>query len=134
MATAAEVAKALLSRADSLAYGSPVMRKAMPDVTFTPEAGKPYFRVDHFPNAPFWSGLKTGRIDQGLLQITVVWPKGKGIVQASAAVDAVKAHFPKALLLTEGSARVKLGEPWHASPLPGDAWTETPVTIPWTAS
>ncbi|CAN7168811.1 phage tail terminator-like protein [Brevundimonas sp. LjRoot202] len=134
MALAADVAKALLDRATSLTHGSPVMKKAMPDVTFTPETGQPYFRVDHFPNAPFWAGLANGRIDQGLLQITVVWPKGLGIIKASAAVDAVKAHFPKALLLTEGTARVKIGEAWHSSPLPGDAWTDTPVTIPWKAS
>lgn len=134
MILAADVVKALLDRAGTLSYSSPVMKKAMPDVTFSPETGKPYFRVDHLPNRPFWAGLSSGRIDQGLLQITVVWPKGLGIVKASAAVDAVKAHFPKKLKLTQGTATVKIGEAWHAAPLQDDAWTETPVTIPWTAS
>lgn len=135
MALAADVATALLARAGTLTHGSPVMKKAMPDVSFTPEAGKPYFRADLFRNAPFWQGLNTGKIDQGLMQITVVWPEGKGIIKASAAADAVMAHFPKGLKLFNGTACVRIsGEPWASSPLMGDATTETPITIPWKAA
>ena len=134
MALAADVAKALLDRAGTLSYGSPVMKKAMPDIAFTPVTGKPYFRVDLFRNAPFWTGLGSGKIDQGLMQITVVWPKGQGIIKASTAADAVIAHFSKGLKLYSGTARVKLGQAWASAPLPDDAWTDTPVTIPWTAS
>lgn len=135
MALAADVATALLTWAASLSYGSPAMKKAMPDVSFTPETGKPYFRVDLFRNAPFWQGLNTGKIDQGLLQITVVWPEGLGIIKASQAADAVMAHFPKGLKLFNGTACVRIsGEPWAAAPLVEAGWTETPVTIPYTAS
>lgn len=135
MALAADVAKALLDRAATLTHGSPVMKKAMPDLSFTPDAGKPYFRIDLFRNAPFWQALNTGKIDQGLMQITVVWPEGQGIIKASSAADAVMAHFPKGLRLNSGTARVKVsGEPWAAAPLLDASWTETPVTIPWTAS
>lgn len=134
MALAADVAKALLDRVVTLSYGSPVMKKAMPDVAFSPENGKPYFRVDIFRNAPFWQGLSSGKIDQGLMQITVVWPEGVGIIKASAAADAVMAHFPKGLRLYNGTARVKVsGEPWVSAPLMDAGWTDTPVTIPWTA-
>lgn len=133
MALAADVAKALLDRVGTLTHGSPVMKKAMPDVPFSPETGKPYFRVDLFRNAPFWQGLNTGKIDQGLMQVTVVWPEGQGIIKASAAADAVMAHFPKGLKLFSGSARVKLGEPYASAPLLDAGWSSTPVTIPWRA-
>lgn len=137
MALAADVATALLARAGTLTHGSPVMRKAMPDVAPSPplDPTKPYFRVDLFRNAPFWQGLNTGKIDQGLLQITVVWPEGQGIIKATQAADAVMAHFPKGLKLFSGTACVRIsGEPWAAAPLMDASWTETPVTIPYTAS
>lgn len=134
MADPAEVAKAILDRCATLNYGSPKMKIAMPDVAFKPETGKPYFRVDLFSNAPFWQGLTSGRIDQGLLQITVVWPKGQGVIKAKQAAKAVMNHFPKGLRLYGPGVRVSVsGEPWDATPLPGDTTTETPVTIPFRA-
>ena len=135
MPLAADVATALLTWAGTLSYGSPVMKKAMPDVSFSPETGKPYFRVDLFRNAPFWQGLNTGKIDQGLLQITVVWPEGLGIIKASAAADAVMTHFPRGLKLFSGTACVRIsGQPWAAAPLIEAGWSSTPITIPYTAA
>lgn len=133
MLLAVDVATALLQHCEKLKFGNPQMKRAMPDADFTPEAGKPYYRIDLFRNAPFWTGLSAGKIDQGLMQVTVVWPKGQGIIKSSRAADAVLAHFPKNLKLTLGTARVKIGQGWVAAPLLDEAWTETPVTIPWTA-
>ncbi|RZJ47424.1 MAG: hypothetical protein EON87_00895 [Brevundimonas sp.] len=131
MANPAEVAKAILDRCATLNHGSPVMNIAMPDVAFTPETGEPYFRVDLFSNAPFWQGLKSGRIDQGLLQVTVVWPKGAGVIKPKQAANAVMDHFPKGLTLYGPGVRVRFtGEPWDTTPLIGETETETPVTIP----
>lgn len=135
MADFAVVAGMLLTRCETLNVGTPKVPVAMPDVTFTPPADGRYLRVDLFSNAPFWEGLASGRIDQGLLQVTVVWPKGKGLIVQRRAAAQVMAHFPKGLKLFGPATRVTVNrEPWAASPIKGDISTETPVTISWTAS
>lgn len=134
MADPAIVAGLLLARCDTLNVGTPKMPVAMPDVAFIPPTDGRYLRVDLFSNAPFWEGLTSGRIDQGLLQITVVWPKGKGLIVQGRAVAQVLAHFPKRLKLFGPATRVTVNrESWAASPLLGDVSSETPITISWTA-
>ena len=139
MASETDVAVALLARCATLTYGSPVMPVAMPDVTFTPPTAAngsplPYFRVDLFRNAPFWSSLSHGKKAQGLLQVTVVWPEGEGIVAARRAASDVMTHFHKGLRLFGPATRVTVNkEPWAASPITEAAETLTPITISWTA-
>lgn len=135
MADPAVVAGLLLARCETLSVGSPKMPVAMPDVAFSPPADGCYLRVDLFSNAPFWEGLTTGRVDQGLLQITVVWPKGKGVIKPRQAAAQVMAHFPKGLKLFGPATRVTVNrEPWAASPILEDTETLTPITISWTAA
>lgn len=139
MADPAIVAELLLARCETLNVGAPKMPVAMPDVTFAPPVDSkgspaPYLRVDLFSNAPFWEGLSSGRIDQGLLQIAVVWPKGKGLIVQRHAAKQVMDHFAKGLKLFGPATRVSINrEPWAAAPIKGDVSTETPVTISWTA-
>lgn len=138
MADPAIVAGVLLARCETLNVGTPKMPVAMPDVTFDPAVKAPdgrYLRADLFSNAPFWEGLTSGRIDQGLLQITVVWPKGKGLIVQRRAAQQVMDHFAKGLKLFGPATRVSINrEPWAAAPIKGDVSTETPITISWTAS
>lgn len=135
MADPVVVAGLLLARCEALNVGGPKLPLAMPDVAFTPPADGRYLRVDLFRNAPFWEGLASGRMDQGLLQVTLIWPKNKGLIVQARAVKQVLDHFPKGLTLRGAGARVKINrEPWAASPLMGDVSTETPITISWTAS
>ena len=104
-------------------------------ISFTPPTDGRYLRVDLFRNAPFWEGLASGRMDQGLLQVTLIWPKHKGLIVQARAINQVMDHFPKGLTLHGSGTRVKINrEPWAASPLMGDVSTETPITISWTAS
>ena len=138
MADPAAVARLLLARCEAMSIGSPVLPIAMPDVAFDPGVKAPdgrYLRVDLFNNAPLWDGLSIGRIDQGLLQVTVIWPKGKGTIKPLEAAAAVEAHFHKGLTLYGPGLRVKVNRsPWTASPLFEDSRTLIPVTIPWVAS
>lgn len=135
MADPSKVAALLLARAETLSVGSPALPKAMPDVAFTPPANGQYLRVSLFTNAPAWEGLSSGRMDQGLLQITVVWPKNRGVIKPREAAQAVMAHFPKGLILMGGGVRVKINrQPWAASPILEDTETLTPVTVSWVAS
>lgn len=134
MANLATVAAALLARCSTLSVGSPVLTISYPDVAFTPPASGKYLDVSLFYNRPAWEGLNDGKIDQGLLQITVVWPEGHGVIKPAQIADAVMAHFPKGLRLYSGSTRVKVsGEPWAASPILDAASTRLPITIPWKA-
>lgn len=141
MANPATVALLLLDRCDNMIIGTPPLAVAMPDVAFTPPVDETtkkaltYLRVDLFMNAQLWQGLSTGSIDQGLLQITVVSPEGRGVIRPLEIVQQVRQVFPKGLRLFGFGTRVKIsGEPYAATPIPGDVSTDTPITIPWVAS
>lgn len=135
MADPAVVATLLLERCATLSVGSPVLPVAMPEMSFTPPADGRYLRVDLFSNAPFWEGLASGRIDQGLLQITVVWPRLKGLIAPKRAEAEVCAHFFKGLRLHGSGVTVKVNrEPWAASPITEPDKVSIPVTVSWTAS
>lgn len=133
MADLAETASLLLSRAEDMVIdGLPV---AMPDASFTPPSDGRYLRVSLFHNAPVWEGLASGRMDQGLLQITVVWPRGRGAVAARLIAQRIIGEFPKGLTLRAQGVRVRIsGQPWAGSPILDDAATLVPVTIPWMAA
>lgn len=131
MAADADAIDALLIYLGTLEVQSPPLAIAMPDVAFEPVADVPYLSATLLQNAPKFQGLASGRLDQGLLQVDVVWPKGQGVVKASEVADAVIAHFPVALRI-DGKVKIA-GQPWKASPITEAGWTRTPVTIPWSA-
>ncbi len=135
MADPAVVAALLLAHAEDMEIGSPALPIAYPEIDFPPPADGKYLRVDLFKNAPFWEGLKSGRIDQGLLQVSVVWPRGQGIIKPAEAAALVMAHWAKLTTLSGSGVRVKVNkEPWDASPVSDDHETMIPVTIPWNAA
>lgn len=144
MAAPADIAIALLDRVETLEVPDPVgggfLPIAMPDVVppwaiADPAAEPPerYLFVNLFDNRPAWEGVTSGKISQGLLQISLVWPPNTGAIQGKLAVQAVLAHFPKNLILRHGTASVKVsGEPWESSAVIGDL-TMIPITVPWVA-
>src|SRR5690606_19875928 len=137
MADAADIAEALLARCATLEVGSPALPIAYPEDPsgFEPPADGKYLEVSLFANVPRWQAINTGKMDQGLLQVTVVWPANQGVIEPMAAADAVKAHFAKGTPLRHGTANVKIsGDPWAASPLSEDSELRVPVTVPWTAA
>lgn len=129
---------ALFDYVTSLAegLGLPV---AWPEVIYTPEAGpggqfKPFMRVELFSNRPAWEGLAAGRLDQGILQLTLVWPPGAGIVQPTSVAGQVLANFPQGMRLDAQDVRVKVtSAPWIASPITETDRASYPITINWTA-
>jgi hypothetical protein len=130
---AAQVLDALLARVAALTL-SPVLPVDYPEAAFdTPADGK-YLAVSFYPNRPMAQGLTSARVDQGLLQITVVWPKNHGLIAPNAIVQAVINHFPNALALQSGATRVKIsGQAWTAAPITDTDRVSIPITIPWTA-
>lgn len=134
MADPAVVAALLMEHCEAMVIGSPALPIAWPEVNFTPPVSGKYLRIDLFTNAPFWQGVTNGRMDQGLLQVTVVWPRGQGIIKASEVAALVMEHFAKGLVLIGSGVRVKINrEPWAASPITEDDKTSIPVTVSWVA-
>lgn len=132
---AAQFMDALFARCGTLVTGSPTLGIAYPETAFTPPASGKYLKVDYFSNKPAWEGLASGSLAQGLLQITVIWPRGVGTIQPAQIAQTVIAHFPKALSLFSGTSLVKITqEPYASSPLTDDISVRIPVTISWTGS
>lgn len=136
-----DIALALLTRAESLQVPDPVdggfLPVAMPEVA-PPwgEGAAPdrYLRVSIFDNVPRWVGVDGSQMGQGILQVEVVWPRGQGVISIRAAAQAVLNHFPAALVLREGSARVKVQSvPSHGTAFPTPDGMTMLVSIPWDA-
>lgn len=134
MASYDDITLALLNRAATLSVGSPALPIAMPERAFTPPTDGKYLDVKDFTNVPAWSGLNGGKIDQGILQIDVVWTRGEGLIAAKAAASAICDHFPAGHVMRQGSAAVKVSQdPWASSPISDTSELRIPVSIPWTA-
>lgn len=135
MSKASAIPDALLTHLGTLEIGSPALPIAMPDVEFNPaSAPNGYLEAGYFRNAPAWEGLAEGVLDQGLLVVSVVWPKGHGVVRMNEVAQQVADHFPKGLQLRSGSTGVKINrEPVIASPLTEGDKTIVAVTVSWVA-
>lgn len=134
MAAYADIMQALFAKVAAFT-STPALPVAWPEPakTFTPPADGKYLEVQFFSNRPAWEGLAAGRIDQGLLQVVVVWKRNDGLIRPGQIADAVIAHFDGATMFS-GSARVEVaGRPWAASPISTDTELRIPITIPWTA-
>lgn len=136
----AQVMDALFAHTALLETTGPMLPISFPEAknadgtAFAPPANGKYLRVSIFPNLPKWEGLANGLMDQGLLQISVVWPKLEGLIAPANVVGQIKDHFDKQTVLVSGSTRVKVSnEPWHSPPLTEATDIAIPVTIPWTA-
>lgn len=135
MANPVVVATLIMDRCEEMQTEGPILPVAFPDRSFVPPADDRYLRCNLFENAPAWEGLSSGRMDQGLLQVDVVWPRGRGPIEIRQAVLDVMAHFPKGLTLFGASTRVRFHrEPWFAAPIPEADVTVVPITVPWMAS
>lgn len=121
----------LMGRTGQISSGSPSLPISWPEKEFTtPDDGR-YLEVIIFPNRPSFEGLASGRVDQGLLQISVVWPKGEGVIAAMEIADEVAAQF----YMGSRFGRIKVyRQPWISTPLSEDDRVKIPITIPWVSS
>lgn len=134
----AQIAEALFERVLTLTTTLPIIWPEQldapnPDAQATGES-QARLEVAIFYNRPAWEGVSSGALDQGLLQITVVWPKNQGVIRPMQEAAVVLAHFTKGLTLFSGSTKVRVTPaPWQASPISDLSDVRVPVTIPWTA-
>lgn len=137
----ASVLRALLDHVAALVFSPPLPvsypepgEGADGEAGFEPPEDRKYLEVQFFPNDPAWRGLSAGKMDQGLLQIGVVWPKRQGLIAPLEVVGVVEAHFAKETTLFHGGFKVTVtSDPSHSAALDEPDAVKIPVTIPWKA-
>lgn len=137
MATGADanILAALLDHLATLTF-SQVLKIAYPGITF-PAAGqtKPdnYLAATFLPNQTRTITLADGsQQHRGLLQVSVYWKAGAGLVKPLEAAGKIIDHFAKDTTLYSGSLKVRIdAKPWAASPIQEDDRVQIPVTIPY---
>lgn len=127
---------ALMTRVGTINTGSPDLPIAYPEsaATFNPPSDGKYLEVADFTNAPAWQGVSSGRMDQGLLQVTVVWPKGDGLVRPKQIAAMILDHFAAGTQMSSGGYWVKVTQaPYAATAIVETDKVRIPVIIPWRA-
>lgn len=128
-----EVMRALFDQVALLKTTGPQLPVAFPEgKTFEPPEDGKYLRVSFFPNVPRWNAMAVGKMDQGLLQISVIWPKKQGEIKPARVASQVMELFPKGRTFFYGATKVKIvSDPWRATAVTEDISVAIPVTIPW---
>ncbi|RVJ51643.1 phage tail terminator-like protein [Sinorhizobium meliloti] len=132
--TDAIIFKAITDRLLAMPQVLPV---AAPNIVFPP-AGQQmpakYLRLAFLPNQT--RQITMGNDPQqkrGLLQVSVVWPVGQGIIGALDVADQVIDDFKNQTLFASGVKITISSEPWAAGPLQDGDRVQIPVTIPYIA-
>lgn len=106
---------------------------AWEDVGYKPSVGQAYLQVNQLRNSPIEHGLANDvREDRGILQVTVVYPGGKGKVAANALAQKVADLFPIDLNIDLGAFHLFTEEhPTIHTGITDEGWYRVPVSIPW---
>ena len=132
--TDAIIFKALTDRLLAMPQVLPV---AAPNIVFPPagqQTPAKYLRLAFLPNQT--RQITVGDDPQqkrGLIQVSVVWPVGQGIIAALNVADQVIDHFKNQTLFASGVRITISSEPWAAGPLQDGDRVQVPVTIPYIA-
>lgn len=134
--TDATIFTALVTHLQGLVF-TPALPIAGANVTFPP-AGQPtpskYLRLAFLPNRPIPYPIGDDpEPRQGILQVSVIWPKGSGIIDPLNVAGQIIDHFKNETLFATGVKITISSEPWAVGPLIEDALVQIPVTIPYIA-
>lgn len=123
---------ALEERLQTLPTPPPI---AWEDVAFEPTTGQGYLRVRHLHNHPRDLFIEGGPAElPGIFQVDVVWPAGRGKVEAKQMAEQVAALFAPVQSLDAGNRRIELAQtPAIAGGMPDEGWYTVPVSINWRA-
>ena len=104
---------------------------AYPGIDFTPDGNHIEARI--IPNTVTQATLGDNGYNrhEGLMQITVVWATGAGIIAPAETVSEIVAHFKRGTTITRNSLTVRINPPRTAQPLPDGGWIRYPVIVPW---
>jgi hypothetical protein len=129
----AQIADALLWHTTQLTT-TPATQQEHPNVRFTPVAGTPYLRASFLPNIADRSGISFDSYQdhQGLLQVSVFWPSGRGLIQPMQIASQVVAHFPPGTEIIRNGLVVRIDQPGTiAPPLQEPDWIQIPISVRW---
>ena len=106
---------------------------AWEDVGYKPSVGQAYLQVNQLRNTPIEYGIANDiREDRGILQVTVVYPGGRGKVAAVALASRVAEHFPIDLEIDLATHQLSIqNHPSIHTGIPDEGWYRVPVSIPW---
>ena len=130
----AKIFEGLMARLASLTT-SPSMPVAWPNVSYDPPATG-YLRVSHLPNETdqVTLGASGQNRHTGILQVSVMWPKGDGSIDPLEVAAQVVAHFKRGTSFTQNSVDIRIVVPPSiAAPLDDDPFMQYPVTIQYLA-
>lgn len=144
--TDATILAALLDHLAVLTF-SPALEIAMPGISFTPPVfdadgpdgkkgqPKPYLRVAFLPNQTRTITLAdAAQQHRGLLQVSVYWKSGAGLVKPLEAAGKIIDHFAKDTALHSSGVKIRIDrKPWAASPIQEDDRVQIPISIPFHA-
>lgn len=124
---------------ERLASISPSLPTAYDNAVMKESVGTSYQEVNLIPagvedpvfGVPGGSSL---RRDIGLMQVTLCYPEGAGSGAAEARAEAVRSQFPRGLVLTDGSIRLRIEKsPVIHQGRPDRGFYRTPVSVFYTA-
>jgi hypothetical protein len=134
--TDALILAALLDHLAALAL-SPPLPVAQPGIAFLPSGeSKPdnYLAATFLPNRTRQVTLGDDpQQKRGLLQVSVYWKAGAGLIKPLDVSGLVIDHFNNKTLFASGVKITISGEPWASGPIQEDDRVQIPVTIPYTA-
>lgn len=135
MGKRAEVYAALKAKAEAVAAAMSLQITDSDDNFEPPIDGNgmilPYLRYDAAPNAPFWEGIASGRVDQGLTTIMIVMPRPHVLATAWGYIDALIDAYPKASHIAGYPSLKVQSAPYDSQPLTESDRTYYPVTVSW---
>jgi hypothetical protein len=128
-----QIAELLLAHLEEIEF-SPVLPIAYPGINFEPEPGDTYLEAVFLPNATVTRTVNTGGSNQhqGVLQVCVMHPVGKGVLAANDIAGRVISHFKRGTVIAGAEIAVRMiRQPYQAPPMTEPDWLRVPVTIPY---
>lgn len=106
---------------------------AMPNVKFTPAAGKPHARVDHLhaTTSAATAGVNGLTLRPGILQVRLYWPEGGGLGAPMRAAQALVDTFKRGATFTRGTTAVRMQRASINTYLKEGEWLVLPVSLDW---
>lgn len=118
---------------------APVLPTAVENVSLVRQAGQAHQEVYLLPadtENPTMSGGAGGDLQReaGIFQVTLKYPENTGAGAAVARAQALRAHFPRGLVLSSGGVRLWVNATPSLGPgRPDDGFYALPLSVPYTA-
>lgn len=127
------IAQAMLDFCDEMSLSPSIEVVSDQETPYDPVIGVPFLAGQLFTNDTTTRYVGEGRkVYQGILQVTVVYPRDHGVLDAIEVAGMVIDHFKKGTIIDGDGVRVKITrQPSHASATPDGAWLRVPVSIPY---